>query len=75
MTNDLPTFTLRDAADALTRRYAAGELSASDYRRQLAQLQIQAAQPDTPPEVPPTRQRSPAKRTARSARAQQRETR
>jgi hypothetical protein len=73
---DLATHNLRDAADELSRRYVAGDLSASEYRRQLAQLQVQAAQPDTPPEVPSTtRPRNPVTRTARSARAQRRETR
>lgn len=77
--SDLPTEALRSAADDLSRRYAAGELSASAYREQLQQLKVQAAQVDagdTPPEAPaPTRHRGPVKRTATSAKPKARETR
>jgi hypothetical protein len=68
---DTTPTTLQSAANDLTRRYAAGDLSASAYRRQLAHLHVQAAQTD----VPPTRKRSPVQRTARSPRADARETR
>ena len=69
------TTTLQAAAHDLSRRYAAGNLSASAYRRQLAQLHVQADQADVPPEVPPVQHRGPVRRTARSPRAAARETR
>lgn len=76
---DFPTQALRDAADDLARRYAAGDVSASDYRTQLDQLRTQRDQVDagdTPQEAPaPVQHRAPAKRTANSAKAAKRETR